>query len=268
MGLRKTIFGRSKVSTIYYRGKNRTNLSTQMYSSFNPTGTRLYLTLHNGPDSVAQYSLSTPWDISTAVFLNRSLTINQNGESQPRGHYISPDGTRLFVSGTSSGSVLSYLLSTPWDVSTASYLGFKSFGIYTNTIAFTPDGMSFFNHTGSSLIKYLLTTPWDLNTAVSSQSINFSANSFVFTPDGKTIFHPKLVGERSVMKISLKAPYELAGANTSASINLSTVIPAANFYAVNFSIDGLKMFWSSYTSSIYEFDLSKPYDINGKLIIV
>ncbi|MCP2027483.1 WD40 repeat protein [Flavobacterium sp. HSC-32F16] len=238
-----------------------------MYTSLSPDGTRLYTTLHNGPDSIAQYSLSIPWDVTTATYLSKSMTMTQNGESQIRGHFFSPDGKRVFVSGTTSKSIYIYQLATAWDVSTISYVGYYPIGT-TGYNFLSPDGTMFFNHTGSTLTKYLLSTPWDLSTLTPSQTLNFSTHGFYVTPDGKSILYTKLNGTRSVIKITLLNPYDLAGAYTSESIDLSAIIPAANFYAVNFSPDGLKMVWSSYTASVWSFDLSKPFKINGKLLIL
>ncbi|MBS7253497.1 YncE family protein [Flavobacterium branchiicola] len=262
--LQNTIFGRLKINTVFYRGKAKTNLLTQMYTSFSPDGTRLYATLHNGPDSIAQYSLSPPWDVTTATYLNKSMTMTQNGESQIRGHYFSPDGKKIFVSGTTSKCIYAYQLATAWDVSTISYIGFYPIGT-TGYNFFSSDGTMFFNHTGSVLTKYLLSTPWDLNTLTPSQTLNFSTHGFYVTPDGKSILYTKLSGARSVIKISLLNPYDLNTAYTSESIDLSTIIPGGNFYAVNFSPDGLKMFWSSYFTSIWGFDLSKSFKINATL---
>lgn len=267
MGLRKTIFGRSKINTVFYRGKTKTNLLTQMYTSFSPDGTRLYATLHNGPDSIAQYSLSTPWDVTTATYLSKSITMTQNGESQIRGHYFSPDGKKVFVSGTTSKCIYFYQLATAWDVSTISYVGFYPIGTTVYNFL-SSDGMMFFNHTGSTLTKYLLSAPWDLSTLTPSQTLNFSTHGFYVTPDGKSILYSRLSGPRSVIKINFLNPYDLAGAITSESIDLSAIIPGGNFYTVNFSPDGLKMFWSSYFTSIWEFDLSKPFKINTILKIV
>lgn len=264
--LQNTVFGRSKTDTVFYKGKTKSNLLTQTYTSFSPDGTRLYATLHNGPDSIAQYSLSTPWDVTTATYLSKSITMNQNGESGVRGHCFSSDGKKVFVSGISSSSILTYQLEIAWDVSTISYLSSYKIGA-TNHNFMSPDGRVFFNHTATAFNKYLLSTPWDLTTATPSQTLNFRANGFYITPDGKSIFYPQSVGQRLVSKISLLNPYDLAGAYTSESIDLSAVIPTGNFFAVNFSPDGLKMFWSSYFTSIWEFDLSKSFKIKADLKI-
>ena len=71
-------------------------------------------------DSVFQYTLSTPWDVSTASYDNISFSVNVE-DNLPLGISFHPNGAKFFVSGTENDSVYEYTMTTPWDITTASY---------------------------------------------------------------------------------------------------------------------------------------------------
>ncbi len=81
---------------------------------------------------------------------------------------LSPDGEYMYVSGGQSGSykVISYLLSTPWDISTATksetLSTFSSGGVrlkYDGTVLYMLD-----LSVPDAIKQYTLSTPWDLST--------------------------------------------------------------------------------------------------------
>jgi sugar lactone lactonase YvrE len=86
---------------------------------FKPDGTTMYVVGSNG-DRVYQYTLSTAWDVSTASYASKSFLVSGQ-DTSPQGLFFKPDGTAMYVSGSTSNSVYQYNLSTAWDVSTASY---------------------------------------------------------------------------------------------------------------------------------------------------
>ncbi|WP_166922430.1 WD40 repeat domain-containing protein [Flavobacterium poyangense] len=262
-------FGTKQTNTITYSQNFKTDLFQHLGTSLNPTGTLLYTTLHNSPDAVAQYKLNTPWNVTTASYLSNSLVINQNGESSPRGHYLSPDGTKLYVGGSTSKSILYYTLSTAWDVSTAVYVTFLSLPININSIHFSPDGrFMFLKNNGIQLQKYTLSTNWDITTAILTQTASdtFDGYDVYFTEDGSCFFTYN-GNNRVVIKKSLAVPWDLATVEATAYLNVSSVIPLGNFESIHFSDNGLYLFIGVYFSSIYRFELSKPFDIKGTLVL-
>tara|TARA_X000001382_G_C3135739_1_gene167893 strand:- start:57 stop:953 length:897 start_codon:yes stop_codon:yes gene_type:complete len=111
---------------------------------FRPDGTYFYI-IGNSNDSVDQYSLSTPWDISTTSNDNVSFSVSSE-DGQPQSVYFNPDGTKAYILGSnqSTDAVYEYTLSTAWDLSTASYSS-TSFSVVTQDsgatgIAFKNDG--------------------------------------------------------------------------------------------------------------------------------
>lgn len=102
---------------------------------FKPDGTKMYVcgTATNG---AYQYSLSTAWDITTASYDNKSLSVNDLGTSAMDLRFNS-NGTKLFVL-RNSGQILTYNLSTPWDISTGSYSSSETWVTgYTNVWGFS-----------------------------------------------------------------------------------------------------------------------------------
>jgi len=144
--------------------------------AFKPDGSKLYvLGLHN--KDVYQYSLSTPWDISTASYDNVSYSV---GSEDPDVYalYFKPDGTAFYVAGASNNAVFQYSLSTPWDISTASYTG-KSGSAGTDNpsgLSFSSDGSKCYvtDRDDDRVLQHTLSTSWDISTAQYDKALDIS----------------------------------------------------------------------------------------------
>ncbi len=89
-----------------------------MYIS--PDGIYFYITGHS-VDEVAQYTMSTAWDISTASYTReQDLTDASGTYTNPTGIHFKPDGTMFWTCSYDEDTIQQYTLSTPWDVSTLS----------------------------------------------------------------------------------------------------------------------------------------------------
>ena len=64
---------------------------------FSPDGGRLYILESDG--DLMQYTLSTPYDISTKT-LEGQRDLNILSDTYPRGFCLSPDGNYLYICGT------------------------------------------------------------------------------------------------------------------------------------------------------------------------
>ena len=66
--------------------------------SFKPDGTKMY-TIGSFGDSIDEYDLSVPWDLSTALYLQEFDISGEETESE--GFYFREDGKQCYVIGTS-----------------------------------------------------------------------------------------------------------------------------------------------------------------------
>lgn len=105
-----------------------------------PDGTEVYTT-GSLNDNVYQYSLSTPFDISTESFTG-SFNVGPQS-SLPAGITFDSDGGRMYVAGENNAFIFQYELSTDFDVTTSSFdksFDVSSQDIEPTAVAFGPDG--------------------------------------------------------------------------------------------------------------------------------
>ena len=165
---------------------------------FKPDGAKMYVIGSSG-DDVNEYDISTPWDVSTASYLQNFSVASQT--TFPTGVAFKPDGTKMYItSATISAAVHEYSLSFAWDISTASYVqGFSLLSQETDPrgVAFKPDGTKMYinGQTGDDLNEYSLSTPWDISTATFTvATFSFGAQGAIspqgvyFKPDGLSFF--------------------------------------------------------------------------------
>jgi hypothetical protein len=73
--------------------------------AFTGDGSRMFITGSTG-DDVNVYNLTTPWDISTSAFVNVFSVAGQ--DTSPGGLYIKPDGTKMYIVGSTNDTVFQY----------------------------------------------------------------------------------------------------------------------------------------------------------------
>jgi sugar lactone lactonase YvrE len=134
--------------------------------AWNNDGSKLYMTGRN--DEVYEYDCSTPYDTSTAS-LSASLDVS-NDVSVPNGMEWNNDGSKLYVVGRSNSDVYEYDLTTPFDVTTASYaaeLNVFSQEADPKGMAWNADGSKLYivGDDSDNVVQYGLTTPFDVTTA-------------------------------------------------------------------------------------------------------
>ena len=163
---------------------------------FKPDGLKLFV-VGSSPDEVFQYSLTTPWTISTASYDSISFSVATE-DGTPQGIDFSPDGINMYVCGSDNDSVYQYLLSTPWAISTATYvrtLSITGQETVTTSLRFTYDGTRLFllGATGDDITWYDLSTPWNISTAVYQSQFSVAAQettpqALYVQPNGETFY--------------------------------------------------------------------------------
>lgn len=162
---------------------------------FKPDGTKMYIIGQSG-DDVNEYNLSTAWDVNTASYLQNFSVATE--ETTPEDVFFKPDGTKMYVLGSTGDDVNEYDLSTGWDISTASYL--QSFSVAAQEIGptglfFKPDGTKMYvcGFSGDDVNEYNLSTAWDISTASYLQNFSVAAQQtqpegICFSPDGTNMY--------------------------------------------------------------------------------
>jgi len=79
--------------------------------AFNANGTIMYI-MGTSNRKVFQYALTTGFDVSTASYSSLSFSVASQDNSDPRGVFLNPDGTKMFVCSVTSDLVLEYAIGT------------------------------------------------------------------------------------------------------------------------------------------------------------
>jgi DNA-binding beta-propeller fold protein YncE len=227
---------------------------------FNDDGTSMYI-IGSVTDAIYQYTLSTAWDLSTASYASKSLSIS--GETTPRDFTFNNDGTKIYYVGSGTDTVYQYSLSTAYDISTAST---DNKSLYVGSQAGTPTGIEF-KSDGTKLYvcdggtdtiyQYSLSTAFDVSTG-SYDSVSFSfsnqgtnTQSIFFTPNGTSLFVCDTAND-AVYKYSLSTAWDvstLSYANESFSL-----AGQDDPFGVAFKSDGSKMYMVGVTSdTVYQY---------------
>jgi 6-phosphogluconolactonase (cycloisomerase 2 family) len=228
--------------------------TTVIYSvDFKPDGTKMYA-LDLVGDVIYQYSLSTPWDVSTASYDSKSLSAASQ-DTTTRAARLSSDGTKVYVMGDTNNTIYQYTLSTAWDLSTGSYAS-KSFSVASQSttpmdIAFKPDGTAFYlaSQVGSvadAVVQYTLSTAWDVSTAsYSSKSLSINSQETSITccdisEDGYTVIASGNVTD-TVFKYTLSTAWDLnTGSYSGESFSLTGQMSDVN--DIKFGNSGNKLY--------------------------
>lgn len=257
-------------------------------------GTKFLLGSYVQDRNLVLLETATPFDIANLSLVDspNSLNLSQfdSGLLQdPYGLVVSTGGDYLYIASSSQECVYQFALSTPYDISTATYVAKFSTNLTTGLkgIAFKPDGTEMYaiQTQLGRIYQYHLGTAWDITTAsyqthVAYPSLGAVPFNISLSEDGTKIYIVTLgsvsdtreLFVNSVCEATLTTPWlisslDFAGSPTLAPVNTSTFssevsnIPSAvcfgnsgnSFYILNGSSPG----------TIYQYNLSVPYDISS-----
>lgn len=214
---------------------------------FKPDGIKMYIVSYGG-SRIFQYTLSTPWNLATAVYdaVELSTFIDAPG---PTGLFFKSDGTRMFVASYVNNTLFQYTLSTPWDLSTAVYAS-KSFDTtYTCfSLYMKSDGLRVLvgDYSNNAVKSYALTSAWDISTASLTSTFSFASTSntsqtgpIFFKDDGLLM----TVGDYStnfVHQFALTSAFDITTATPTLTKDVSGSI--AHLSGITFKTDGTVMY--------------------------
>ena len=258
--------------------------------SFNPNGTRMYVTGTSG-NRIMQYTLTTPFDISTSTLLEGSICNFSAVANDGLNINFNSDGTKVFLADTSSGveDIEIFSLTTAYDVSTCVSEGNKDLGITElRDIEFSNDGYKLFifdkggNGGNHSILQYSLLSPFDLSnpTLVKEyigpngnikNNIQKFAQGLEFSSDGSKMFitgggATSTSTKGGVYEFTLASPFDLRGTVTYEG-EYSSAAQILQLAGLTFSADGLKMFLVDFTDdedsprAVYEYDLTCGFGV-------
>ena len=220
------------------------------------------------------------------------LAIKSTSEGEqtvPLGVEFNPDGTKMYMTGTSSNKVFQYTLTTAFDISTA--VGSApladtcqltldhragTLADFTN-LKFNTDGTKFFvvdthNSQGERIDGYTLSTAYDISTCTYESSLELPTlenRALDFSNDGKMLFVFDQTGNYSVKQYSMATAFDISNATLVKSYE-GTNIEAIenNAHGMIFSANGLKMFTTGAAEqTVIQFSLSKPFDLRDKVTL-
>lgn len=189
---------------------------------FSTDGSKMYV-VGNTSETVYQYTLSTPWDVSTATYAEKSKDVSGQDDA-PQAIFFGSSGTKMFLVGTQNSTVYQYTLSSAWDVSTASYdsksKDVSSQETLTTGLFFSSDGTKMYVIGGSSdtAYQYTLSVAWDVSTASyaskskDTSSEDNSPEGLFFNSDGTKMY---VIGSQndSVYQYSLSSGWDVSSAS-------------------------------------------------------
>ena len=177
---------------------------------FKPDGTKVYV-VGKGLDRIYESSLSTAWDISTITYVTQEYINPQ--ETGPDSIHLNPEGTKLYIIGTSGRNVDEYVLSTAFDLDTATFsvahstieaqetnpqgMAFKDDGTKMYIVGTTTDTVYQYSTSSSTpaTITYPSSVKWPGGTTPDAPAAG-EKDVYVFvTTDGGTTYYGKQAGD-------------------------------------------------------------------------
>tara|TARA_R110000823_G_scaffold296541_2_gene416532 strand:+ start:504 stop:2138 length:1635 start_codon:yes stop_codon:yes gene_type:complete len=225
---------------------------------FNPDGTQFF-TIGSSFDNVYQYDLSTAWDLSSTSY-TQSLSVSAKA-ANPFGLHIGNSGQSLYIVNFNDGNVHRYVLSTAWDISTATFS--ETFDLtqddQPDSIYFKADGTKMYlgGSQFDNIYECDLSTAWDLSTASYVQSFSTATqdgtpHGLFFNPDGTKMFVMGGVSD-TVFEYDLSTAWDISTASYN-SVSFSVSTQASVPEGVAFKSDGSKMYVADGTTdTIYQY---------------
>ena len=220
-----------------------------------------YLLLVSTGDDIYCYTLSIPWDISTATYTSTSTTDYYPSVNQaPMNAKFSLDGTKVIIFKY-DGHIERWDLSSAWDLSTRSLNGSGyDAGTQVSQVraaCLSYDGLKFYLGCSSEdkIFQYSMTAAWDLSTAV-YDSNSYSHVTYTLNPygvwisaDGEKLFTN---AGNIIYQHTLSTPWNIS----TATYDSNSLSPGYSFRGPAFKDDGTKLYYSYLTDyKIHQFSL-------------
>ena len=209
--------------------------------AFSSDGAKMFVIgTFNG--AINEYTLSTAFDASTAVFVDAFSVSSE--ETSPQGMAFSNDGAKMFVIGTAGDDINEYALSTAFDASTAVFV--DAFSVSSREtvpegMAFSSDGAKMFviGSDGDDVNEYALSTAFDASTAVFVDAFSVSSQEtgprgMAFSSDGAKMFVVGNIGQ-DINEYTLSSVYPITVTDPPPTFVSSELDSATGVLTITFS---------------------------------
>ena len=242
--------------------------------TFSNDGTKMFVigeqngnvsTSGSAEDDIHEYTLSTPFDISTASYVDSLANLGDAFETSIK---FNNDGSKMFVLGKNRDYVQEYSLTANFDLSSANLVRFFQVRSQDNNIYgldFNNDGTMMYitGHQNDSIHQYELAVGFDLSDVTFLRSQDLSAQSVTpsnieFNTDGTRMF---IIGtnEKTVNQYDLSTGFDISTLSHVGFLNLSSEESLP--YGLAFSPSGLKMFITGSSKKVSEYTLNCPFTL-------
>lgn len=241
---------------------------------FKPDGTKMYVLGTSGGD-VNEYNLATPWDVTTASFVQSQFQ-GYPSESTPTGIFFKPDGLTMYLIGQSNDFVAQYTLTTAWDISTFSFTERFSINAQegsSESVFFSTDGTKMYviGNGGDDVNEYTLYTAWSVSTASYTRVFSVVAQEAIpralfFKPDGTKMYVSG--NSEKIHEYTLTTPWNLSSASfTRSTIDIGEFRSSINVGCIFIKPDGTELYVANdLTDDIITFTMLTPWDVSSLVI--
>lgn len=266
------------ITSVSNTGTAATGLPTYTYASkftavsndrtfyIKPDGTQMY-TLVTG--TLTEYTLNTPWDISTATSTSTADLNLALGIDLLNGVYFKPDGTELYVFAYDTNSDVRFskiTLATPWNIgSTPTYVQGNTIAVpFAISLEFKDDGTKFYSIYSNQIRQWNLGSAWDISGVDATPDVSYDFNTIdtidirdvAFSADGTSMYATKMPSSGStwtVVRYQLSTAWDISTAVLTAdSIDISEGVTGFNYIDranIAFKPDRTSMYIAGFTSS-------------------
>lgn len=254
--------------------------------TFSPDGSKLFIsgTGPAGLSGIYKYTLTTPWDITTAAVKDLGRDYIKNpAASTTYGCTcdFSPDGKKIFIvynTNSATNTIAEYSLANAWDLATVNSTATttKTFDASYATMKpkggkFSPNGLLFYfgidlsnsNNSYHHYAYFTMSTPYTLSTASAvtvSNPTPWLQGPGVLLPSGSYWLASDNTATAGAFTLHPLTSFDFStlSAQSATTGSMPTQVSAGSLRSVTFSTDGSKAYVvHSASSSIYQF--SNPF---------
>jgi len=281
-----------------YGGVDLPNSYTAIRIQHSYNGEYIYVTSDAGSKFADQYRISGPvsdaeevksasvvlskngekpgsFEIPSAYYANNSFDFSTTNDF-PTDVFFKPDGTRMYMvgTGTQGEEISMYLLSTPWDISTATFSVSRDVSsdvAQATSIFFKPDGTKYYVTDATAnqgVVEYTPGSAWAISGAsrtglvtLGSQIPGITCRSIAFDNNGTNYF---IISNSTVYKISLSTAWDIdtpTGTWPQQTVDFTQYV-GNDARSLVFSPNGKKLFIGRYPN-VYQFDSSVAFNLEA-----